>query len=94
MWITRHKEEISGVQTLLSIFALLVGGAWVIWNFDFQSERVPQLTASQEVTTISVADDITLLKISDKLRNSSKSTGNFSCVRLYVNRILPLSAES
>ena len=94
MWITRYKNEISSIQSLVSIFALLVGGAWVIWNFDFQSEHVPQLSVSQEVTKFSVGEDITLLKITDKLRNEGKKTGVIKCVSLYAGLVLPLSTDN
>ncbi len=67
MWLTRYKDEISKRPVPSKYFCVISGGVWVIWNFDFQSEHVPQLSATQEVRATGVAEDITLILSIQKL---------------------------
>ncbi len=92
-WLGQSKDQWAVLQSIATIFALLVGAAWVLINFDILSEWIAEVSLEQTVKAYKVLDDAIILQVDVNLRNSSKRSVTYYCKETYIMEFLPLTEE-
>jgi hypothetical protein len=46
-WLAQSKEQLSALQSLAAIFALVVGACWVLIHFDILSELIAEVSLAR-----------------------------------------------
>jgi hypothetical protein len=72
LWLAKSKDQISALQSIATTIALIVGGVWVLTNFDFLTEWVAQVRLDQKVRSYRALQDALLVQVDVTLTNSSK----------------------
>lgn len=92
-WLAQSKDQLSALQSLAAIFALVVGAVWVLIHFDIPSELIAEVSLEQTVKAYKALDDATILQVDVTLTNSSKRSATYYCKEIFIMEFLPLSEE-
>jgi len=93
-WLAQSKDQISALQSIATVIALIVSACWIVRNFDVLSEWTPQVRLDQTVKTYTPLNDAILLQVDVTLTNSSKRSMSFHCHDVFIKEFLPLSKEN
>ena len=92
--MVQSKDQLSALQSLAAVFALVVGAGWVLIHFDILSELIPEVSIRQTVKAYKALDDAIILQVDATLTNSSKRSATYYCRQTYILELLPLSKEN
>jgi hypothetical protein len=87
------KDGLSAAQSLCTIAAIIIGGIWTWYLFDWLSQKGPTLYVQQSIKTTDLGSDLTNLHIDFDLKNNGKVTTYLVCLDLYIKQMLPLKPE-
>jgi hypothetical protein len=54
----------SVVQSILTSLAIVVGGAWAVWEFGLKRVSVPRIEMHHEITALRISPDYRLIHLS------------------------------
>ena len=92
-WLAQSKDQISALQSLAAIFALVVGAVWVLIHVDILSELVAEVQLEQTFKAYNALEDVTILQVDVTLKNASKRSVTYYCKEIFIKEFLPLSKE-
>jgi hypothetical protein len=84
------KEKLEIIQSIVTIFAVLVGGFWTYTLFVKERENYPHATIEHAPSHIALSKDINLLRVSMTVKNTGTSILEIKEMFIRVQQILPV----
>ena len=91
--ITKFKDAVSILQSVITIFAILVGGAFAIFKLQLFRDFEPHLTISQEITHRFTGNEYVHVAVTSTLNNNSRVRVELTKGFFRVQQILPVTNE-
>lgn len=83
------KEKLAILQSIVTIFAVLVGGFWTYTLFVKERGNYPHATIEHAISHIAFSKDINLLRVLMTVKNTGTSMLEIKNMFIRVQRILP-----
>jgi hypothetical protein len=84
------KEKLEIIQSIVTIFAVLVGGFWTYTLFVKERENYPHATIEHALSHIALSKGINLLRVSMTVKNTGTSILEIKKMFIRVQQILPV----
>jgi hypothetical protein len=92
-WLRNNKDVLEAIQAIVTVVALVVGGAWTYALTKQYRETAPKLAIKQGVASWALKDGKMLLRVDSILTNTGKVKIEGVKGRMIVQRLLPETAE-
>lgn len=79
------------VQSVLTSLAIVVGGAWALWEFGLKRVAVPRIEMEHQVTSLRIGPDYRLIHLSVTHENKGDTLVELGSADVRLQRVMPLS---